>query len=456
LAKLRGGDGSGLEAELKIISEGRTSTGLVSLPVHDWAHEASLMDSAFATGDAPYMALSDDERVTLNTAHRRLQTQSVQWLAGFGEEPTEEELALKSAIVNAMQTTGFARALPGEVMDYTTVQAELRGWAIISYHFGPDDLSAAVVTQTGSSTTTLGNSAEITRALADYRTTILQGEALGGTAMPSGASSTHPVAIKGDALRQTLMDPFEEQLQGVGRYMLILEHQMWGFALGALPEQRDAARFMADIRSFTSSHTVSHAFSEPTPPPRSFSADFLGMTPFPPDNSGAMDRVSAGEMVIASRQFGQGVRITAGGEEANMATFTENAPTARYIHLSDLQQGDSGGIEFYDGTASLASIREAGITAAVVVVSQNTESRTLSRQAHALATAGASYIVASSWLVDEGVRGRYLYNFYEAMNRDRPAYVALGEARRTAAGEGNNNGYFDPSWWAQYILYGRI
>ena len=456
LAKLRGGDGSGIETELGIISGGTTSTGLVSLPGHDWAHEASLMDSAFATGDAPYMALSDDERVTLNTAHRRLQTQSAQWLAGFGDEPTEEELALNSAIVNAMETTGFARALPGEVMDYTTVQGELRGWAIISYHFGPSDLTAALVTQTGSSTTTLGNSTEIFRALADYRSTILQGEALGGTAMPSGASATHAVARKGDSLRQTLLDPFEAQLQGVGRYLLILEHQMWGFSLGALPEQRDAARFMADIRSFTASHTVSHAFSTPPNPPRSFSADFLGLTPFPPDNSGSVDRVSAGEMITASRQFGQGVRVTGNDDEASVATFTENAPTARYIHLSDVQRGDSSGIEFYDGTASLSSIREAGITAAVVVISQNAEARALSRQAHALATAGATYIVASSWLVDEGVRGRFLYNFYEAMNRDRPAYVAIGEARRTAAGEGNNNGYFDPSWWAQYILYGRI
>ena len=175
LAKLRGGEGSGIEAEMDFVSNTQVSTGLVSLPIHDWAHEASLMDTAFATGDAPYMALSDDERVTLNTAHRRLQTQSAQWLAGFGEEPTEEELALNSAIVNAMETTSFARALPGVVMDYSTVQEELRGWAIISFHFGPTDLKAALITQTGSSTTTLGNSTEITRALADYRNTILQG-----------------------------------------------------------------------------------------------------------------------------------------------------------------------------------------------------------------------------------------------------------------------------------------
>jgi hypothetical protein len=274
--------------------------------------------------------------------------------------------------------------------------------------------------------------------------------------MPSGASANHPVAIKGDALRQTLIDPFEEYLQGIGRYLLILEHQMWGFAVGALPEQRDAARFMADIRSFTTSHTVSHAFSTPPNPPSNFSADFLGLTPFPPDSTNVLDRVSAGEMIIASRQFGQGVRVTGGEEEATLSTFNENAPTARYIHLSDVQRGDSNGIEFFDGTASLSSIREAGITAAVVVVSQEAGPRALSRQAHALATAGATHIVASSWLVDEGVRGRFLYNFYEAMNRDRPAYVALGEARRTAAAEGNNNGYFDPSWWAQYVLYGRI
>jgi len=457
LAKLRGGDGPGIEAELDFVSNSETSTGLVALPIHDWAHESALMDSAFATGDAPYMGLSDDTRVRLNTAHRRLQAQSAQWLAGFGEEPTEEELELNSAIVNAMETTSFARALPGEVMDYSTVQNELRGWAIISYHFGPNDVKAAIVTQTSSNTITLGTTQQITRALRDYRATILQGEALGGTAMPSGASASHPIAVKGDTLRGLLIDPFEDQLQGVGRYLIILEHQLWGFSLGALPEQRDAARFMADIRSFATSHTVSHAFSTPPSPPSNFSADFLGLTPFPPDDSEVVDRMSAGEMIIASRQFGQGVRITGGEEDATLASFSENAPTARYIHLADVQTGDRNGIVFSDGTASLASIRENGITAAVVVLSQEeAEPRELSRQAHALATAGATYIVASSWLVNQGVRGRFLYNFYEATNRDRPPYVALKEAKTTSAAEGNNNGYFDPSWWGQYILYGRI
>jgi hypothetical protein len=59
----------------------------------------------------------------------------------------------------------------------------------------------------------------------------------------------------------------------------------------------------------------------------------------------------------------------------------------------------------------------------------------------------------TSWLVPETVRGKYLYTFYEAGNRDRPPSRAMVEARE-AIQKNPQEPNFDPSFWGQFILHG--
>jgi CHAT domain-containing protein len=91
----------------------------------------------------------------------------------------------------------------------------------------------------------------------------------------------------------------------------------------------------------------------------------------------------------------------------------------------------------------------------VTVLSAEIDPRILMRQAHAVYVAGANNVLLSNRLIEEHVRGRILYNFYEAITRERPPVLAISEARKSLSGDSNYNGYFDPSWWGQFLLYGN-
>ena len=72
----------------------------------------------------------------------------------------------------------------------------------------------------------------------------------------------------------------------------------------------------------------------------------------------------------------------------------------------------------------------------------------------AFEAAGARSVLFSGWLVDETARGKLLFSFYESQNRDIPPALSLTDARRSMR-DSDERDYFQPSWWAQYILSGR-
>ena len=182
----------------------------------------------------------------------------------------------------------------------------------------------------------------------------------------------------------------------------------------------------------------------------------LGISPFRPEPDPTVGNLSIpGEAQNATRLFGQGVRVYKEGEKATSELLESTLDDARFIHITDFRTGDHGGLEMNDGTVSLATVRSKDITTQVTILSADSSPKHLLRQAHAFYNAGATNLVLSNRLVDEQVRGRYLYNFYEAINRERPPVMALSEARKTMASDSAHNGYFDPSWWGQFILYGN-
>jgi len=108
-----------------------------------------------------------------------------------------------------------------------------------------------------------------------------------------------------------------------------------------------------------------------------------------------------------------------------------------------------------DGNLSLADVRAKDIATQVTVLSSDEDPRVMMRQVHAIYVSGANHVLFSNRLIDERVRGRFVYNFYEAITRERPPVMAVSEARKTLAGDSDFNGYFDPSWWGQFVLYGN-
>lgn len=457
LSVQNGRSGPGIALDLKaILANPGDDAGLLALPLHDWWHEKEMMSAAFDVGDDPSAGLTAEARIAFNQSVVGLQQATVQWLLGQAEDTTEAESTFDAALATAMESKSFQRGVPQAPMDYSTVPQVIRSKAVLSYRLGAKSGEAIVVTKSGSSIKALENVDRI-RADADaLRRLLRSGESHGGRPLLPGKAADQGLAQAGDALRSALLDIFTEELQGVGIYLLLFDAELVGLPFGVMPEQRDAARFIADIRGMSHATTAGAGLRSPSRPKLNYGTDVLGISPFRPEPDPTVGNLSIpGEAQNATRLFGQGVRVYKEGEKATSELLESTLDDARFIHITDFRTGDHGGLEMNDGTVSLATVRSKDITTQVTILSADSSPKHLLRQAHAFYNAGATNLVLSNRLVDEQVRGRYLYNFYEAINRERPPVMALSEARKTMASDSAHNGYFDPSWWGQFILYGN-
>ena len=292
----------------------------------------------------------------------------------------------------------------------------------------------------------LSDPQEIREAALDLRHALLHGESQGGSAVSPEL---------GTRIRMAILEPFRSDLTRTGRYLMIPDGPFWGFSLSALPEQQDGRRFLADIRSIGASLTVSDAFREASEFQLTYSPDFLGLSPFLDESPRPDGLVVPGEMVRASQQFGQGLRVTEKGSGATADLFREHSASARYIHLADIRSGSRGSLLYADGEVGLHEIRAMDMVGQIAVITGEMDPRIQMRQVQAFTSAGVGDLVVASWLVDNQVRGKYLYNFYEARNRERTPVQSLREARQAISSGVDADKHFDPSWWGQYILYGR-
>ncbi len=445
---LTGHDGPGLDPDLKALAKSNhPNAGLAALAVHDWWHQRRALEAGFSMGDDPSDALDSDGRIALADAHQQLRAATNTWLLGGEAPPADLTTALDAAHKTSEETPAFARALPLGTMDYGTLRLELGGHAILSYRLGNAAGDAIVITKDGTRVVQLSNPGQIAAAAVEFRRQLLKGKAHGGSAV---------APTSGDLLRKELVSVFHKDLSRIGRYLVIPDGPLWGFSFNALPEQQDGRRFLADIRSLSSHLSTTDAFRELASRPVLFSPDFLGLAPGTEAATIRADGLKVlGEMVNASRQFGQGLRITESGDSATRKIFLEKASKARYIHISDYGVGNAGDLLLAGGSVSLAEIRAMNLSAQVVVLSANGDPLVMLRQAQAFHSAGALNLVVSSWLVEAPVRGKYLYNFYEARNRERSPGRSLAEARQAMQSGINSEEHFDPSWWGQFNLYGR-
>lgn len=458
LSVLNGRSGPGIEQDIKgILSRGGADTGILALPLHDWWHEKEMMDSAFAIGDDPSVALDIEQRTTLNAAHVTLQARSVQWLAGGEETPEAAEAALDLALATAAENKSYARGLPSKPMDYSTIPSQLQSKAILSYRMGSKTGEAIVVTQSSSRIARLDSVKRVRSHAEKLRTLLRNGEAHSKSpGLIPGKSATMPLAMSGDSLRTDLLDIFTPELAGVGIYLLLVDADLYGFSFSIFPEQKDAARFVADIRSMSVNHTSTQGLRKPNRGKLNYGTDILALSPFRPAPDPKVGTlVVPGEAKNAARLFRQGVLVSKEGDQATAQLLTDTVDDARFVHISDFKTGERGGLALANGSLSLADLRGKDVGANVTVLSANEEPRVLIRQAHALFASGANNVLLSDRLIDEHVRGRFVYNFYEAIGRERPPVMALSEARKTLTSDSAFNGYFDPSWWGQFILYGN-
>ena len=439
-----GSRGPGVEIDAELLREADTSaSALALLEVHEWWHAAAQTEMAFHVGDDPSLGLELDQRMSLNEAHAAVRAEQLAWLVGAGEGAGAAEERLARLQEQAAAVAAYARAVPTIDFDIEEIRKDMKGQVILSYRLGPDTGDMVLVTAGSAHAYTLDDTPSIVRNARAVRSELLVGEAQGG-------SKVNP--LPGDAIRAALIDPTLEHLQGIGRYLILPDGPLWGFNFGALPEQKQGRRFLADIRSIGSQATVTEAFVSRGAPPTSFNPDFLGITPEGESiGEGGLARPS--EVQFASRHFGADFREVFDEDAATAAELVKWAPSARYLHLSDVPSGERGSLLFRDDEVSLHTLRGLGFTGQVAILSVEMSPKVAARRAQALRAGGFDSVIYTTWLVDQTVRSKMLYSFYDARNRDRTPARAIAEARQILLDDGLRS-YFDPSWWGAYTLAG--
>jgi len=445
ISVLDGSAGPGIDVDLKRLKALPADiSGLAALRLHEWYHATRAMDAAFIAGDSPSLSLPRADRDALNGAYQKLRAGTLLWLAGGGDRPTEASEALDKLDTAAMEVKGFARSIPSHNADLANLRERLQSQAIISIRLAAGGGEVVVLTSERVSV----------QDLPDHKGVISAANQMRDALIASANQGYTPVSpAYGDAVRQQLLDPIAEDLRGIGRYLIIPDGILWGFSLGALPEQALGKRFMADIRSITTGITVSSTFRSIAAPPSSYSPDYLGMSPKVTTEEEKSLKMPS-EVENSGRLFGGGLKEVRNGEEATAAIFKEMAPTARFLHLSNVPTGDNGDLVFADKPVSLARLRDMDLMCQIAVISAEVPPATALRRVQALEAAGANSVLFSGWLVEESARGKLMFSFYDSQNRDMPPAISMTEARKSLR-ESDDKDYFQPSWWAQYVLSGQ-
>lgn len=446
LSALGGAQGVGEAAALATLhGQASAAAAQAGLLLHDRWHGVQAMDRAFALGDDPSLGLSPEERAAYTQAHQALRAATLRWLVSGGEEPSAQLTTLQELDQKALATPSFARALPAPLADPRAFGDRLKGTAVLSYRLGPGRGEAILLSATGGRVHPLSDPAAIRGQAEALNRALRSGAAQGGTAVAPRL---------GDALRKALLDVFQAELPGLGRYLVLPDGPLHDLPPGAFPEQQAGLRFLADTRSIAVLSTASELLRAPAAAPERFTPDYLGLDiPEAPAANGA-DAHKATEVEYTARQFSPENIVRERGARASAAVFKEKAPTARFLHLAGLGVGDRAALAFGEGTLGLAELRALNLSGTIAILSAELPAAVRDRWVHALRAAGVATVISTAWAPPGEIGGRITHRFFEAAAQDRSPAMALADSQGTLRAEPNNV-YFDPSWWALYFLHGQ-
>ncbi len=431
-----------------LVGHGHQSAAFALLAAHDWWHASSSIQSAFELGDDPSVALPADQRIAYNDAHARVRAQQLRWLAGVGDAPSADLEALVAADASALKDPGFARALAPAAPDYAEVQAGLKGLAIVSYRLGPKNGEGVVITADGTAARSLTKVPEVHQAAARLA------EALRAA---KGGSSGDAVATEGNTLRVQLVEPFSEDLTGVGRYLVLADAELWELSMSVLPEQQTGRRYLADIRTISYANSTGDAWREPGKPAGRYLPEYLGISKLSSEDSRSDDGTpQPTETENTGRHFDAALRTIVDGGESTDTLFLEKTPNARFIHLSEVGVGDRAAIVLGGGEVQLYQIRELDLTGRAVTINSAVDPAVGRRWAQAFRAAGCETVITTTWDTPASTRSKYVYSFYESLIQHGSPSRALLQARQVLREEQTVRGVGgDPSWWGGYLVHGQ-
>ncbi len=479
-----GAAGFPVEGDFGMLVAAEPDEGISSaaLNVSEAAHRLAAAQADHLQGRDLLAGLSAEQRTTLLSAVARARAQARSWLAAGGDFPQADFDALAAVETELAKDSTFRQLAPATPPSLSDLRTSMGGAAILSYASGPQQLYGVVVTPTGGRVRDLGSRASWVADCRSHR-----------AALAAAANSAGKADLSaGDRLRKALLDPFTAELTGIGRYQVVADTSVMSFPVTTFPEQASGLRFLADIRTVSSMPTLGsiRITDGKAPAEKKYRPDFLGLgapkpVEAPPEAAAPAEDGAAGEgggaapakepdamsdeamlerhrakrtlpvdLVASGRSFGEDFKELHVGEALLESVWTEKGPTARYVQFSQMDPSADGGFVVADGELTLSEIRATRMQADIVVVTASAPGPVQLQRARAFLDAGAAAVIVLGWDIDEAAQERFFDGYFAAINRDRPAARALGEARESLMRDalmGIDND--DPGLWGSVLLF---
>jgi len=457
---LDGADGPGLDTDVDAALDLTNKGGEDALlALHEFSHFRDFQRMAASVGYDWTIGLDAQAKAAFTEAYGREQARTLLWLAGTAPFPTEARDATTAAIPE--QTCFAGISAPLDVADVRTQYAET---ALFSIRLGTRSGEMLLVTPSSTKVKRFDKPDQLRGWVEGYLTALNTGRAFGG-------GSTNP--RDGDRFRHEVIDGVIGDLVGIARYLVVADADVMRLPWAVLPEQIEGRRYLADIRTVSSLPYLGTGRIEPQAPEGGYKPDFLGLSreemtkleDMSQEELAVTDDVTRtmleaglkpqGETSSIARLFGGGYSLVKQGSETDKASFDDNLPAARYLHLAGIPASPSGGFLWVDGETRLPELACADTSVRLAVLSTGPSPEIQLVRAQALRDAGADGVLVAMWNPPPILRSRYLTSVYDALNRERAPARALAEARETLVNTlGADGGQADPSYWGAFLYVG--
>lgn len=384
---------------------------------HGWKHRAAFRDMAWSKGISPIGGEAKPEvRDAVWAAVARLRTRELAWAAGAGAFPAEERKALDEAEAKA----GLKAHKPMTLKEIANAAEQNAVWSFLPTDAGVEVLAIA------------GPKAAYAVLPANFGGDIVayMGQLAGGA---NGVGA-------GDRLRGRAIDPFANELLGIGTYHLVGPDVFGAFPVDALPEQADGIRFLMAIRNVLHHGRFEDLVPADEPLEGSFTVSMLSV---------AESKEDVSEI---TSMFPDGVSLV--GKQATVEAWKKAAATARFVHIGRLPATPEGGFVLPSGEKlRLGDIAASAMIARTAVVASTGDSVLNEARIAALHAGGVRDVLVTGWVKDQAFHTRLLQNFWDRANRRYNAIRSLSESRNEVLKEMPQAA--SPAWWGGYQLSAR-
>ncbi|MGC6509047.1 MAG: hypothetical protein ACON4U_11550 [Myxococcota bacterium] len=401
----------------------------------------------------PIYGLNDEMAAGLLSSYHQVRRQMMGFYAG-GVFPGEAFEVLSNTEKEAFTGHELDRIKPLGRVDIFGLQERLGRVSLLSYSEVADNLIGAVISPESAAVYNLGSSEEI-------RT--LQEQHFQAHVAALGKDSFDHTY--GHQLRQRIYDPFDGDLRGYGRYIVVAPEYFYQTTFMTLPEQQDGLLSLERNRTITylpSLYEINKSASEFGP----FESDIVGFArPLKTDASVVVDPLMSrngqpAEVEVAKVHFRPDSRYIYVDDKVTSERYLKRAFTSRFLFLSGLEGSSTGGWLFDDGELTISEIQSKPTVLQTVFIGYHGDFEQQFRRVRAFMNAGARTVVVPAWEVPQPELHTYLRGIFEGLTRDDPLPASLKLGRKELLQQRlreSEDGQIapNPSIWGSFIVFGQ-